>query len=309
MIAFLNGQFVPEGQAVVSVFDRSFLYGDGLFETMRVCHGKPFRWRQHLERLQRGAEFLKLRLPLTPIELTSFAAQLIAQNQMFDGLLRLSLSRGVGPRGYSPRGANEPFLVMTCFPSPDVTEQTVGRATVAGDGFPLPFGRSECQRERSHEKMPRWKLITSSFRVPAGEKLSTFKTCNKLPQIMARAEAESAGADEALLLNTNGEVAEAASSNLFWVANDEVCTTPLASGVLAGVTREVVFEICDGLALERREVAILPAALLKSQGVFLSLSSPGIVEAVSLDHQDLDQSLLVPGIQRAYEELVENETG
>src|SRR5262245_37161887 len=157
MIVFLNGQFVPEANAVVSVFDRSFLYGDGLFETLRICHGKPFRWHQHLERLQRGAEFLKLRLPFTPAEMANFSTQLIAQNQLEDGLLRVSLSRGVGPRGYSPRGADQPFLVMTCFATPVINPQNP----------------------------PRWKLITSSFRVPCGEKLSNFKTCNKLPQVMA----------------------------------------------------------------------------------------------------------------------------
>ena len=272
---------MPEASAGVSVFDRSFLYGDGLFETLRVCHGKPFRWRQHLERLQRGAEFLQLRLPFTPAELTDFSAQLIAQNEMPDGLLRVSLSRGVGPRGYSSRGANKPFLVMTCFPSPAVDAKN----------------------------LPPWKLITSSFRIPAGEKLSTFKTCNKLPQIMARGEAETAGANEALLLNTNGEVAEAASSNLFWIANDEVCTTPLANGILAGVTREVVFEICDGLRLRRREITIQLEALQQAKGVFLSLSSLGIVEAETLDKRLLCKSPLVQDLQRAYAEIVEKETG
>src|SRR5262249_30611092 len=158
------------------------------------------------ERLRHGAEFLQLRVPFTEIELTGFATHLLAENRMTEGLLRLSLSRGVGPHGYSPRGADQPFLVMTCFPAPAVNP----------------------------ENLPQWKLITSSFRVPAGDKISNFKTCNKLPQVMARLEAESAGANEALLLNTNGDMAEAASSNLFWIAHGEVCTTPLADGALAG---------------------------------------------------------------------------
>ncbi|HEX4644553.1 MAG TPA: aminotransferase class IV, partial [Verrucomicrobiae bacterium] len=108
---FLNGQFVPEEQAVVSVFDRGFLYGDGLFEALRVYNGQPFRWTQHLERLQRGADFLKIRLPFTAAELRNHAAELIRRNQMPECLLRLVLSRGVGPRGYSPRGADLPVLV------------------------------------------------------------------------------------------------------------------------------------------------------------------------------------------------------
>src|SRR5207249_6305232 len=101
MIVLLNGQFVPEEQAVVSVFDRGFLYGDGLFETLRVVHGKPFRWEQHLQRLQRGAQFLNIRPPWPTDSWLGFAEDLLAQNQQPDCLLRIALSRGVGVRGYS----------------------------------------------------------------------------------------------------------------------------------------------------------------------------------------------------------------
>src|SRR4051812_26641496 len=82
VLIFLNSQFVPEERAVVSVFDRSFLYGDGLFETMLICRGKPFRWQQHCERLQRGAEFLKIQLPYSPEKLLGFIDELIAKNKM-----------------------------------------------------------------------------------------------------------------------------------------------------------------------------------------------------------------------------------
>src|SRR5512136_1645826 len=99
MLVFINGQFIPEEQAVVSVFDRAFMYGDGLFETMRVAGGKPFRWAQHLERLRRGAEFLKIPLPFTPDTLRGFVGQLVEQNKMPDAVLRVTLSRGVGVRG------------------------------------------------------------------------------------------------------------------------------------------------------------------------------------------------------------------
>jgi aminodeoxychorismate lyase len=280
VIAFLNGQFMPEENAVVSVLDRGFLYGDGLFETMRICGSKPFRWHQHMDRLRSGAEFLKLRLPFGAEELRRFATELVTQNHMPDAVLRLTLSRGVGVRGYSPRGADQPSLVMTLHPMPVID---------AND--------PQC-----------WKLVTSSFRVPANEKLSTFKTCNKLPQILARAEAESRAADEALLLNTDDEVAEAASSNLFWIANDTVCTTPLASGILAGVTRGVVFEICEQLGIRFAEITIKPDALWLAQGVFLSLSTLGIVEVVKFDDHDLNRSPLVERIRRAYDELVREES-
>ncbi len=276
MHVFLNGRFVPEAEAVVSVFDRSFLYGDGLFETLRVHGGRPFAWAEHMERLQRGAEFLRLRVPYMPDELRDFAGQLIALNQMPEAVLRLTLSRGVGPRGYSPRGADQPVLVMTLHPAPAID--------------PL--------------HPPQWRLITASVRLPAGEALAQFKTCNKLPQILARAEAGEAGADEALLLNTDGFVAEAASSNLFWVADGAVCTPPLEVGALPGVTRGVVLEICRELGLPTRQVSPRLEELRRAEGVFLTLSTLGAVEAVALDGAELARSPLVATSRVAHDARV-----
>src|SRR5277367_944436 len=116
MIVFLNGQFLSEAQAVVPVNDRGFLLGDGLFETMRVAGGKPFRFAQHLERLSRGADFLKIKLLFTPKELEKFARQLIEQNQMPEAILRVTLTRGAGARGYLPKNSGAPTLAMTLHP-------------------------------------------------------------------------------------------------------------------------------------------------------------------------------------------------
>ncbi len=107
MIVFFNGAFVPEDEAVVSVFDRGFLYGDGLFETLRLYRGKPFRWDQHIERLQRGAEFLNIRLPFSPDQLRGPVEELVQKNGMSEAVLRIVLSRGGGKRGYSPKGADQ----------------------------------------------------------------------------------------------------------------------------------------------------------------------------------------------------------
>jgi branched-chain amino acid aminotransferase len=275
MIVFFNGRFVAEAQAVVSVFDRSFLYGDGLFEVMRVCGGKPFRWAEHFDRFQRGAAFLKIQVPFAEGDLRKQALQLIERNGMPESLLRITLSRGVGLRGYSPKGADSPALVMTLHPAPDT------------DGQP-----------------PRWRVMTASFRLPANEPLAQFKTCNKLPQVLARAEAEAAGADEALLLNTNGEVVEGSTSNLFWIKDGVVCTPPLTSGILAGVTRLVVMEICQKLGLPTKEAGITPAELRGVDGVFISLSSWGVVEVSSLDGQEVRGSALTGKISKAYQEMI-----
>ncbi len=278
VLVFLNGEFVPEDRAVISVFDRSFLYGDGLFETIRVFNGKPFRRQQHLERLQRGSEFLNIKLPFSPTALEGYTSELIAKNRMPDALLRLTLSRGVGVRGYSPKGADTPSVVMSLHPAPSMT------------GPP-----------------PRWKLITSSHRLPANEPLAQFKTCNKLAQILARAEADAAGADEALLLNTDGFVVEGASSNLFWIQNGAVCTAPLAAGVLPGVTRAVVFEICRSLGQVVAEGNVRASDLKSTEGVFVSLSSFGIVEGASVDGEVCRQSPLPAALAGAYRKLLERE--
>ena len=293
MTVFLNGQFVPEAAATVSVFDRSFLYGDGLFETMRVSNGKSFRWTQHIERLERGAAFLGIEIPFKREALVNFAAELIARNQMPESLLRLTLSRGVGVRGYSPKGADKPTLVMT----------------LHAMGAPISRSASSDPADQEIGAPLHWRAHTASFRLPSGEALAQFKTCNKLAQILARAQAEAAGADEALLLNTDGFVVEAASSNLFWIERGTVCTPPLASGILAGVTREVVHELCAKLTLPYRESTIRPAELAKADAAFLSLSSHGIIELAAIDGTKLGSSPVIGQLHTAYLAQVRAECG
>jgi aminodeoxychorismate lyase len=280
MLVFLNGKFVPEAEALVSVFDRSFLYGDGLFETIRVSHGVPFRWPQHLERLRQGSEFLKIAVPFGFEELRGFAERLIAENGLAEAILRLGLSRGKGVRGYSPKGADHPFLVMTLHPAP----------------------------ESDPQQPARWHLVTSSIRLLANERLSSLKTCNKLAQIMARTEADALNAQEAILLNTDGYVVEGASSNLFWIDKNTVVTPPLASGILPGITRSVIFELCDRLKVPCREANITPDRIVSCDGILLSLASLGVVEAIRLDDQPLRQSPVTAQLIEAYRALVDSET-
>ena len=150
-------------------------------------------------------------------------------------------------------------------------------------------------------------MVTSSRRLPAGESLAQYKTANKLAQVLARAEADAVGADEALLLNTDGFVVEGASSNLFWVQSGAVCTPPMTSGVLAGVTRAVVLELCNELALPVRETAVTPKELRQAEGIFLTLSTLGVMPAAELDGWPLGQSPLVENLDQAYRELLKRE--
>lgn len=280
MMVFLNGEFVPEAEAKVSVFDRSFLYGDALFETMRVHNGKVFRWKQHWQRLAQGADALGISIPFSSRELLARAEELIRRNEMPEGVLRLHLSRGVGTRGYSPKGADNPVLVLTTHRAASVDLL----------------------------QPPRWTLATATLRLPTGNALSQPKHANRLLHVLAKQEAQSKGAADALLLNTEGEVVEAASANLFYIQQEVICTPPLASGALAGVTRGLVFELCKKLGFECQEKAITPEKLLKAKGVFLTLSTLGIVEVTRIDGTLLGNSPLVTDLQADYWEALQTET-
>jgi len=172
-------------------------------------------------------------------------------------------------RGYSPKGANHHTLMLSLHAAPLVSSTTPTR----------------------------WRAIISSIRLPANEVLAQAKTANKLAQIMARMEAEAAGVEEALLINSDGCVTEASSSNLFWIRDGVVETPPLASGALPGVTRSFILEICAGHAIAARESNILPGELLQADGAFLSLSSLGVVELTELDGKRLKVSPLVDKIR------------
>ena len=268
MLVFLNGKFIPEAAAVVSVFDRSFTLGDGLFEALPVYGGKLFLWQKHFERLQTGADFLKIKMPFSPEEIRSFAERLLRENQAGDCILRIHLSRGTGPRGYSIKGSDAPTLVMSLHPA------------VKG--------------------LPACHLITSSVRILADDPLAKFKACNKLPNILARMEADEQGADEALLLNSDGEIAEATSANLFWVEHGTVGTPPLQSSALPGVTRGLVLELCRQLEILTEEKNVTTQMLVEAEGVFLTSVAIEVREAARLDGYELRRSPITQRLRDAY---------
>lgn len=269
MQTFLNGRFIPEAQALVPITDRGFLYGDGLFEAMRVRNGSPRFWSRHLARFQSGAHYLKISLPWPADELHTFALKLVQQNALPEATLRLTLTRGSGSRGYSPKGAENPTLVMTLHPVPQAP--------------------------------PSLTLATASLRVPTRDPLAQLKSGNKLRQVLARAEAEARGAEEALILNSDGCVAETAASNLFWLAGGAVCTPPVADGALAGVAREVLLEICHRRNIPARELHLKPEELRRMGGVFLTNSVSGIIPVSELDGVVLNQSPFVTELQAIFD--------
>jgi branched-chain amino acid aminotransferase len=274
---FLDGEFLPIEQAVIPVDDRGFLYGDALFETMPFYSGVPFRWAAHLARLEQGLKLLRIALPYHAAKLEGFASELVKVNGMPDCVLRLTVSRGSAPRGYSIKLAQKPRVLMTLHPLP----------------------------KKSAEG---WRLITSSFRVLADDPLNQFKTASKVRSVLARAEAEEQGADEALLLNERGEITEGAATNVFSIERGVVRTPPLAAGILPGITRAVVFEICAHLGIEISEQPMTSSDLFGAEGVFLTVSTAGIVGAIALDARPLAQSAVIARLQAAYRDVICAET-
>jgi branched-subunit amino acid aminotransferase/4-amino-4-deoxychorismate lyase len=206
--------------------------------------------------------------------LQDFAGQLIEQNRLREAILRVTLTRGPGERGYAPKADGRPTVVMTlhAVPTPELPVQ--------------------------------WSLVTSSYRILAADPLSSFKTLNKLTHVLARGEALEQGADEALLLNSNGEVAEATSGNLFWLYQDTICTVPTGRGVLPGITRAVVLEICQVLGLTTNKRVIKPEALRNSEGIFITQSALGIVPVAAFNGEPVAPSPLVEQIAGSYSEML-----
>jgi branched-chain amino acid aminotransferase len=271
----LNGRLVPAAQARISVFDRGFLYGDGLFETLYLWRGQSFRWEQHLERLEQGAQMLGIPLPFTRPQLEHHLKRLAARLPE-QAVLRLAVSRGCGPWGYSPSGCNKPTWVMSAHPAPQI---------VPG-------------------KPAAWNLITSNLRLSHLDSLAACKTANKLAQILARTEAEARGGDEALLLNDLGQVVEAASANIFWLKGNTLGTPILSAGALPGITRQTICELAPALGLRVKLGNITVRELRQMDGVFLSLSTRGIVEVASVDGKRIAANPRIHALHEAYWRIV-----
>lgn len=252
MLAFVNGQYIPEDRPALTVTDRSFLYGDGLFETIRITNGQPFLWREHLNRLQRGADFLKIPLPYSADQIELATRHLLAQNDTPEGIVRIHLSRGPSERGYALPSMQKPTLVIMT-------------------------------RKAMHTDHPGLKIITSTVRVAADDPLTQHKTANRLPNILARYESDTAKADEALILNNRNEIAEASAANIFIVRDKTITTPPLTSGALAGTTREFLLRIAAEYNLTAAEQPLTVENLRSADATFLCSSHWLVTPIISLN--------------------------
>lgn len=259
MIVYLNGEWLPAAEAKIPIDDRGFLYGDGVYETARLHRGGYFRFHAHYRRLAAGAE--ALRIPVPPEEeLAGIARELSRRNGLQDGSLRITLTRGRGGRGLGTAGAGSPTLLVTLQPmAPDWREQA----------------------ERG------WRLITATHtRHPPPDLLPLpLKSLGRIHAILARLEAEAAGADDALLLSPDGAVTEGPTWNIFWRQGDELYTPAPEVGVLEGVTRAVVLGLADELGLAVHVGRWPRSRLDAAEEIFLTMTSLGLVPVARLDER------------------------
>ncbi len=275
MKVWWNGEIVDQEDALVSVFDRGFLYGDACFETLRVYDGKPAFWDKHATRLSQSLAALSIPRRSSSAELRDAATALVASGDLQNAVLRIQITRGRGVRGYSTQGCDDPTEMISLHPLP-----------------------ARAQGER-----PAWRLKTSSLRIDPGSPLHGHKSSNKLFQILATQEAEQAGRDDVLLLTSDGHVAETSCANVFWFDGATVCTPPLSAGVLPGVTRSVVIDLCRALGWECEERLIDKRVLLEQRGVFLTQSVCEIIVVSELDGHQLNLAEEIDKLASAYRSL------
>lgn len=245
MKVWLNGEIVDAHEARVPLLDRGLLYGDGLFETFRTYGGRPFALEAHLERLLSSAAFFNLRVPVNAAALRRAIDELLRTNELTDAGVRLTVTRGPSS---GPLGLPEPA-------SPNVFIHPRR----------LPIYPEELYRQGM-------KLVTSSVTRNGGSPASRHKTLNYMDSLLARQQAQERGADEALMLDESGQVAECATANVFAAVDGAVLTPSLKSPILAGVTRAIVLDCCRERAIPVRQESFDPVKLRQAEEVFLTNS-------------------------------------
>jgi branched-chain amino acid aminotransferase len=254
---YIDGKFYSEASAKISVLDHGLLYGDGIFEGIRFYNGRVFRLEEHLARLWDSARSICLEIPMSMRDMTEAVLETIRQNGLRDGYIRLLVTRGVGNLGLNPTQCKYPSLIIIA-------------ATIA----------------LYHESFYRKGLaiITCATRRSNPAALNpAVKSLNYLNNVMARIEANLAGADEALMLNDAGNVAECTADNVFIIKRGQIFTPPITAGALRGITRGIVFEIAGELGIKISEADITRHDVFVADECFLTGTAAEIVPVVKAD--------------------------
>jgi len=283
MKVWIEGEVVDGSQARVPVLDHGLLYGDGLFEGMRVYGRRVFRLEDHLQRFATAAKALALELPggiATVREIVLETARAFGADEAY---VRLIATRGDGPLGIDPTQCSKPRLICI-----------VDRINV----------HPENKRSSGVD------LLTSSWRRPPADVLDPrVKSLNYLNNVMAKLEAVQRGGDEALLLNAAGSIAEASVANLFVVRGGDLLTPPSSDGALEGITRATVLELAASLGIEARTQSLGRFDLFAAEEVFLTGSGTGMVPVRSLDGRTIGAGGPGPVFEKIWSAFLEAAPG
>ncbi len=263
MKIYLNGDYVDKEDAKVSVFDHGLLYGDGVFEGIRLYDGCVFKLDEHLERLEYSAKAILLDLPLSRSELNDAVCETCRQNELENGYVRLVVTRGSGHLGLTPDGCGPPNVII-----------------IADDIQLYP--------EEFYENG--LKIISvPTRRINSAALPPAVKSLNYLNNILAKIEAKRVGFQEALMLNDKGEIAECTGDNVFVLSKGVLFTPPLDAGSLRGITRAVVMDLAQDLGIPCREIALTRYDLWTADECFLTGTAAEVIPCVEVDHRSVGE--------------------
>ncbi|MBI5814726.1 MAG: branched-chain-amino-acid transaminase [Nitrospinae bacterium] len=260
-VCWMDGKIVPGDEAKVSVFDHGLLYGDGVFEGIRFYRRRIFKLGEHLDRLFGSARAIALDAGRTHDEIRTAVEKTVAAFPGEDGYLRLVVTRGKGPLGIDPKKCPKPSLFIIADELAMVSREA---------------------RERGARV-----IIASTRQAPSDVLDPRIKSLNYLNRILARIEANRAGADEALLLNAQGRVAEGTADNVFIVRNGRVLTPPAVEGALEGITRSVALELAGKAGIPAAETALAPYDIYTSDECFLTGTGAELIPVAQVDGRQL----------------------
>lgn len=256
-VVYINGEFLPQPEAKVSVFDHGFLYGDGVFEGIRAYNGRVFKLKEHLERLYESAQAIFLTIPLSFEELRQAVLETCRRNGIRDGYIRLVVSRGPGDLGLDPRKCSRPTVV------------------IIADTIQL------YPEELYRQGM---KIATVATRRNAPEALNPrIKSLNYLNNILAKIEANLSGYPEVLMLTQEGYVAECTGDNIFIVRRGTLLTPPDYLGILEGITRNTVMELAREMGVPVREKVLTRHEVYNAEECFLTGTAAEVIPVVEVD--------------------------
>ncbi len=257
MKIFIDGKFLNERDAKVSVFDHGLLYGDGVFEGIRAYNGRVFKLKEHIDRLFYSAKAILLEIPISHAQLAKATIETIRANKLRDCYVRLVVTRGVGNLGLNPRSCKKPSIIIIA------GKIQVYPAELYAKGMDIVT-------------VPTVRNLHSALN-PA------IKSLNYLNNILAKIEANNAGVEEAVMLNAEGFVAECTADNLFIIKNGELFTPPLSAGALYGITRQTVMELAVQTGMKVSEPNLTRYDLFNADECFLTGTGAEIMPVVKID--------------------------